>query len=215
MTLSIVPGECIGVIGPRSSGKSSLLATIAGELSPRSGKAAIGSSAIAPHQRQSERRAIGYLPDTPCLLAGTVAENISGFQTFLQEHVVAAAVKAGAHEMISSLPQGYATEVGDGGNGIPMRARRAIALARALYGNPVAVVLDEPELGLDATERSRLVGHLDAIRRDGKTLVIATGDPSLLRLTDRIALMANGTIEGVLPSQQVTGARHLTARQVA
>jgi ABC-type protease/lipase transport system fused ATPase/permease subunit len=213
--LAIAPGECIGVIGPRASGKSSLLAVIAGELTPVSGMAAIGNAAISAFQRQGETRAVGYLGDTPFLVAGTVAENISGFAPHSDEQVIAAAVRAGAHDAISALPEGYATEVGHCGNAIPMRARRGIALARALYANPIAVVLDAPEICLDATERSRLVGILDSIRRDGVTMVIATGDPSLLRLTDRIVLMSNGTIEAVLPSGQVTGARHVTARQVA
>lgn len=214
VTLAIAPGEGIGVIGPRGSGKSSLLALIGGHLAPSAGKAVFGSSAIAVLQRRGDRPAIGYLGDSPVLAAGTVAECIAGFTHASDEDVVRAAIRAGATEAIAALPQGYATEVGNGGLGLPMRSRRAIALARALFGNPLAVVLDEPELGLDPTERSRLVGLLEALRRNGATLVIATGDPSLLRLTDRIVLMSNGTIEGVLPSQQITSARAI-ARQVA
>ena len=184
ITLAIEPGECIGIIGPVGAGKSALASMIAGA---------------------ADQADTGYLPDTPDLLEGSVRDNIAGFDPSLAAGAVRAAERAGVDDVIAALTGGYDTQAGEDGRALPMRARRAVAFARALCGNPKVVVLDEPELGLDETGIDRLLAVFDRLRADGVSLVIATGEPRLLRTTDRIVVLAAGRIEAVLPSDEVAG----------
>ncbi len=184
ITLAIAPGESIGIIGPAGVGKSALAAMIAG---------AAGDAET------------GYVPDTPDLLEGSVRDNIAGFDPRLAANAVRAAERAGVDDVIAALTDGYDTQAGEDGRALPMRARRAVAFARALCGNPKVVVLDEPELGLDEAGVNRLLAVFDRLRADGVSLVIATGEPRLLPMTGRVVLLAAGRITAVLPSEQVVG----------
>ena len=219
ISLDVAPGECIGIIGPQGSGKSALAATIAGAMVPCSGRADIDGKSIAVRQRAMTPRAIGYMSDTPCLLPGTVLGNIAGFTDGAETSVAQAAARAGVHELLAALPRGYDAPIGEGGAGLSMRQRRAVALARAMHGDPAVVVLDEPELGLDELGLARLVAVLERLRHERVGLVLATAEPRLLHLSDRIVLMSAGRIEAVLPSHQVTGVHRLPGlpfeRQVA
>ena len=142
----------------------------------------------------------------PRLLAGSVLDNIAGFAAQGAEAGAArAAFLAGVHEMLAALPDGYETDVGEDGSALPVRVRRAVALARALHGNPRVVVLDEPELRLDEAGLGGLIRTLENLRRNGTSLVIATNEPRLLQLTDNIVLLSNGAVEAVLPSRQISG----------
>lgn len=182
VTLAIESGESIGIVGPAGAGKSALAAMIA---------AAAG---------QAET---GYVPDTPDLHEGSVRDNIACFDPNLASGAGPAAELAGVHEVIAGLPNGFDTEVGEDGRALPMRARRAVALARALCGSPKVVVLDEPELGLDKLGIERLLAVFDRLRADGVSLVIATAEPRLLRATGRVVMLTSGRIAAVLPSEQV------------
>ena len=206
VTLAIAPGEAVGIVGMPGSGKSALAAALAGVLVPVSGRAEIDGIAIRLAQCAGQPRPIGYMADEPRLLAGSVLDNISGFGGQGAETGAArAAFLAGVHEMLAALPGGYETDVGEDGSALPMRVRRAVALARALHGNPRVVVLDEPELRLDEAGLGRLIATLETLRRNGTSLVIATNEPRLLQLTDNIVLLSNGAVEAVLPSRQITG----------
>ncbi len=184
ISLAIAPGESLGIIGPVGAGKSALAAMIAG---------------AAGHAEA------GYMPDTPDLLEGSVRDNIAGFDPRLAAGAVRAAERAGVHDVIAALPDGYDTEAGEDGRALLMRARRAVAFARALCGHPNVIVLDEPELGLDEAGIKRLLTVFDRLRADGVSLVIATGEPRLLRTTDRVVILAAGRIAAELPSAQVVG----------
>jgi ABC-type protease/lipase transport system fused ATPase/permease subunit len=203
--LEIEPGEAIGVIGARGAGKSMLVRAIAGEIVARDLRVLIDGRTVATHQKSMGSRAVGFLPDTATLLPGTVADNIAGFEAYEEADIMRAAMRAGVHVVLAGLPQGYGTNVGEMGLELSARQRRAVALARALYGNPRVVVLDEPELGADEGELMLLSETLSGLKRAGVSVVIATSEPRLLRSTDRVVMMAAGRIETVLSSRQLTG----------
>jgi ABC-type protease/lipase transport system fused ATPase/permease subunit len=215
VSLVIAPGDCIGLWGRAGSGKSALAAVIAGRLVPRTGQAKIDGEPIQLRQRSSSRPPIGYLSDTPLLLPGSVRENIAGFEAASDAAVIQAACAAGVHEMLQALPRAYETQVGENGCLLSLRQRRAVALARALFGERRLVVLDQPELGLDEDGLARLIGALWALRRAGLGLVIATGDARLLELTDRIVVLESGMIDRVGPRQGIIDRLHEPARYAA
>lgn len=203
--IRVEPGECVGVIGARGSGKSTLLDAMAGVLAPATGRISLDGRPLALHQRSMASRAIGYMGENCILLPGSVAENIAGFEAHSMDAVSAAAIRAGVHDMLCSLPHGYDSEAGATEGMLSLRQVRGVCLARALYGAPRVVILDEPELGANEREIANLSQILEGLRRDGVTVVLATAEPRLLQSTDRIALMAGGTIECVVPSRQIAG----------
>lgn len=204
VNLRVEPGECVGVIGARGAGKSTLLRTIAGVAIPEAGRVSLDGRPLALHQRSMVSRAIGYMGESSGLLPGSVADNIAGFEDYSMDRVAAAAARAGVHAVLSALPQGYDSEAAGADCVLSLRQARAVCLARAFYGSPRVVVLDEPELGANAAEIAGLGAIVLGLRRDGVTVVLATAEPQLLRLTDRIAVMTAGTIESVLPSRQLS-----------
>ncbi len=201
--IRVEPGECIGVIGARGAGKSTLLKTMAGVVAPATGRIAVDGRPLALHQRSMTSRAVGYMGENCTLLPGSVAENIAGFEGHSIDAVAAAATRAGAHDMFSSLPNGYDSDAAGSASVLTFRQTRAVCLARALYGSPRVVILDEPELGANDREIAGLCEVLQGLRRDGVTVVLATADPRLLQSTDRIAVMTRGRVECLLPSRQL------------
>lgn len=205
VSLVIEPGECVGIWGGAGSGKSALAATIAGYLEPTHGRADIDGEPIASRQRSASRPPIGYMPDTPVLLPGTVRENIGCFSAESGAAVIDAASAIGVHDLLASLPLAYETQVGEDGRALSLRHRRAVALARAVFGERRLVVLDQPEIGLDDDGVARLLGALTVLCRGGVGLVIATSDARLLQISDRIVVLDRGRIAGVLPRQETFG----------
>lgn len=208
VSLKLAPGECLGIVGPNGSGKTTLAAILAGALQPSSGAADLDGIAIAKWQRCDGTPPIGYLPDDPALLEGSVHDNIARFGDASLVSVAQAATRAGVHDTLHTLAQGYDTPVGPGGSGLAMRERRAVALARALHGSPRLVVLDEPELGLDGASLKRLGTVLAEMKAAGVGIVVATQDPRLLSLTDTIVVLNGGQVQTLAPAADV-------ARQVA
>lgn len=213
ITLTIRPGECLGVVGPNGSGKSTLASIIAGAALPTSGSADLDGIAIAKWQRAGGSPPIGYMPDEPVLIEGTVHDNIARFQDISALSIANAAQLTGVQDIIAALPAGYDTVVGPGGTGLALRERRAVALARAVHGAPRTIVLDEPEIGLDGASFRRLVGALQALKEAGTSLVIATQDPRLLALADQVAVLNGGTIQASGTGFDI-GARMTPARVV-
>jgi ABC-type protease/lipase transport system fused ATPase/permease subunit len=201
--LEIAQGQSVGIIGPNGSGKSALAGIIAGALEPKIGQATLDGVPVTRWQRTAERPPIGYLGTDPQLLEGSVHENICGFDEASALTVARAAIKAGVHELISALPEGYETKVGSEGQTLSQRERRAVALARAFYGKRRIVVLDEPELGLDAQGERRLIRHLSDLKKEGVQLVIATQQPRLLALVDKVVVLRKGTVEMFAPTEEV------------
>ncbi len=203
VTLTLEPGTALALVGPNGSGKSTLAAILAGAIVPTSGAADLDGVPIARWQRWEGLPPVGYAPDLPVLIDGTVHENIARFREASLTSVKEAAVRAGVHEIIQALPEGYDSEVGAGGARLSLGERRAVALARAFHGEPRLIVLDEPEAGLDGTGVRRLLATLGDLKETGVGLVIATQDPRLLSLADEIALLKGGTLVSAGPASTV------------
>lgn len=203
VSLVIEPGQCIGIVGPNGSGKSTLAALLAGAVIPANGAADLDGIAIAKWQRIGTSPPIGYLPDEPMLIDGTVHENIGRFGEASLMAVAEAAIRAGVLETLKALPFGFDTPVGPQGHALALRERRAVAFARAVFGQPRIVIVDEPELGLDGAALRRLISTLGELKANGTTLVLATQDPRLLDLCTGIVVMNAGTIQTSGPAADV------------
>ncbi len=192
---ALEPGEALGVIGPSGSGKSTLARLLVGAWQPLSGAVRLdgadlrqwSAAALGPH--------IGYLAQDVQLFAGSIAENIARFAEVDAEKVVAAARLAGVHDLVLRLPQGYDTRLGDGGAGLSGGQRQRIGLARALYGRPALIVLDEPNASLDEAGEAALAEAIAAMRRHGSSLVLVTHKPAVLALTDKLLLLHGGRLQ--------------------
>lgn len=195
VSLKLAPGEVVAVIGPNGAGKSSLAALLGGVVAPSNGSVQLDGVDIVRWQRTEAIPPVGYLPDAATLIEGTVFENIVRFadRSFLS--ATRAAMRAGVHDIISALPQGYDTPVGAGGEALSLRERRAVAFARALHGDPRLVVLDEPELGLDGVSVRRLGRTIAGLKAEGVGVVLATQDQRLLAGADRVVLLNAGAVE--------------------
>ena len=197
ISVSLEPGESLGIVGPNGSGKSTLAGILAGAMNPTAGIAALDGLPITKWQRGDCAPPIGYLADEPLLLEGTVHDNIARFGDMSQLGVAHAAMRAGVHETLQSLHAGYDTPVGPQGSNLSLRERRAVSFARAVAGSPKIVVLDEPEIGLDGASMRKLMRNLEALKQTGIALVVATQDPRLLALVDKVVVLANGTVQVV------------------
>lgn len=202
VTLKIEAGQFIGVIGPSGAGKSTLLRLIAGAAAAERGVARIDGAAMSDWDSERLAQHIGFLPQEFLLFSGTIRDNIARFQTHLGQdaealdaEVIRAAQAAGAHEMILRLPQGYATQVGLGGSGLSAGQTQRIALARALYGRPRILVLDEPNAHLDAEGEQVLVDALNQQRAEGVTVIVAAHRGAVLAGADKLALIKGGRLE--------------------
>jgi PrtD family type I secretion system ABC transporter len=195
VTFSILPGESVGLIGPSASGKTTLLRLLLGMRSPQSGVVRLDGADISRWDRTALGRAVGYLPQDVELFAGTVAANIARLQKPDPEAVLHAARLARAHDLILDLPDGYDTEIGEGGCLLSGGQRQRIALARALYGEPRLLVLDEPNANLDEDGDAALASALVELKARGVTVIVVTHRRSLTSRLDRIAVLRNGKIE--------------------
>ncbi len=203
VSFSVQPGECLGIVGPSGAGKSTLLRALAGVLPPRAGAIRLDGAELAAWSPAQRARHCGYLPQGVQLLPGTVADNIARLAPEVDADVVTAARRAFCHEMVLALPAAYDTEVGDGGERLPPGQRQRIALARALFGLPRLVVLDEPNASLDGDGEQALHAALRAMRSAGVTVVIAGHKPSLLGVCDRLLVLGNGVVEALGPANEV------------
>jgi len=197
-------GQGLGVIGPSASGKSSLARGIAGVWLPARGKVRLDGAALEQWPGESLGPHIGYLPQDIELFDGSVASNISRFDPGADsEAVIAAAEAACVHDLIVRLPDGYETRVGEGGVAISAGQRQRIALARALYGNPFLIVLDEPNSNLDAEGDEALTRAILAARARGAIVIVIAHRPSALLGVDLLLAMANGRVQAFGPKEEV------------
>jgi PrtD family type I secretion system ABC transporter len=189
-------GQGLGIIGPSGSGKSSLARALVGVWQPVRGKIRLDHAALEHWSSEARGRHIGYLPQDVELIDGSVAKNISRFESNADPRgIVAAAQAAGVHKLILSLPDGYATQIGESGMTLSAGQRQRIALARALYGNPFLVVLDEPSSNLDGEGEEALTQAILGVRaRQGIPIIIAHR-PSALAGIDHVLIMDNGGIK--------------------
>ena len=195
ISMRIEKGDVVGIIGPSAAGKSSLARVMLGLWPLTNGVARIDKADISQWNREDLGQYVGYLPQDIELFEGTVSQNIARFGEVEPEKVVEAATKAGVHEMILKLPEGYDTKIGPGGASLSGGQRQRIGLARALYNNPVFIVLDEPNSNLDDVGEAALVEAIKTLRAGGTTVVIITHRTNVLQATNKLALINNGVLE--------------------
>ena len=206
-------GRVTVVVGPSGSGKSTLARCVVGVWPKREGRLLIDGEPIESWDRTELGPHIGYLPQDIELFDGTIAENIARFAEVDSEKVIEAAKRTGIHEMILHFPHGYDTQIGEAGGMLSGGQRQRLGLARAMYGNPALLVLDEPNANLDdAGERSLLEAVVD-LRNAGKTVVLITHRPNVLGAADLLVVMQGGRIMHCGPRDEVLAAmRPVTAQ---
>ncbi|MEL6283971.1 MAG: type I secretion system permease/ATPase [Pseudomonadota bacterium] len=193
LTFKVDPGEALGVIGPSGAGKSTLIRALAGVWPPRAGEIRLDGATLGQYAPSALGRSIGYLPQQIDLLDGTVAENIARLDPDAdRERVRAAADLAGATELILKLSDGYETLVGAGGSSLSGGQKARIGLARALYGDPALVLLDEPNAHLDALGEQALRAAIDAVKARGGAVVIVAHRPSAIAVCSRLLMLDAG-----------------------
>ena len=195
ISMLIQKGDVVGIIGPSAAGKSSLARVILGLWPLAAGKARLDKADIFQWDKQDLGKYIGYLPQDIELFEGTVSQNIARFSEIDSQKVVEAAQRAGVHEMILRLPDGYDTKIGVGGATLSGGQRQRVGLARAIYNNPILVVLDEPNSNLDDAGEVGLVNAINYLKHIGSTVIIITHRPSILQVTNKIAVIKQGTLE--------------------
>lgn len=203
LSLAIDAGQSLGLVGPSGAGKTTLVRLMLGLWTPQAGTVRLDGADLAQHDRSRLGAHIGYLPQAVELCEGTVAENIARLGPLDGDRVIDAAQLAGAHEMILRLPQGYDTPVGEAGAALSGGQRQRIGLARALYGTPTLVVLDEPNAHLDADGEAALHRVVARLKERGATLIVVSHRPALMAALDRVAVLKDGAIETCGPSSEV------------
>jgi ATP-binding cassette subfamily C exporter for protease/lipase len=213
ISLIIPKGAVVGIIGPSGSGKSTLARLLVGVWGAASGKVRLDGADVYAWNKEELGPWVGYLPQDVELFEGTVAENIARFGQLDSEAIVQAATQAGVHDMILRLPASYETPIGAGGCALSGGQRQRIALARALYGNPAVVVLDEPNSNLDDAGEAALVSAIRQLKSDGKTVVVITHRTSVLTAIDLLLVLRDGQVQGFGPPAEVLAALNLSAQQ--
>jgi ATP-binding cassette subfamily C protein len=204
VTFRLTRGSAVGVIGPSQSGKSSLARALAGIWQPVQGTVRLDGATLDQWSCGQRGKFIGYLPQDVELLDGTVAQNISRFEEQIAPAaLIAAAKRAGVHELILALPQGYETPVSERGAALSGGLRQRISLARALYRDPFLVILDEPNSNLDAEGEEALTRAIQGIRARGAVAVVVAHRPSALAAVDQVLIMRQGRVQAFGPKDEV------------
>ena len=203
VTFKIEPGDIMGVIGPSASGKSTLARVAVGIWPATPNCARIDGADVYRWNKDELGPAIGYMPQDIEVFPGTVSENIARFSKFKSEDVIAAAKSAGVHDMVLHFPEGYDTKIGDGGVGLSGGQKQRLALARALYGNPSVVVLDEPNSNLDDAGEQALVKAILDLKQRKATVILITHRSTILQVTTKLLLMREGSVLLFGPTNQV------------
>lgn len=211
VSFSLSAGESLGIIGASAAGKSSLARLITGVWAPQVGTVRLDGSDIDNWRKENLGQYLGYLPQDVELFAGTIAENIARLEIPDSEQVIAAAKLAGVHDMILQMADGYDTQIGEGGAVLSGGQRQRIGLARALFGNPRLVVLDEPNASLDEAGERALLRALGHLRQNGATTVVITHKMSVLANVDKLLIMQEGTVAAFGPRNAVLA--HIAKKQ--
>jgi PrtD family type I secretion system ABC transporter len=194
LSFELGSGQVLGIIGPSGAGKSTLARLLVGAWRPDAGTVRFDGADIQSWDARTRGAFVGYLPQDVELFDGTIAENIGRFGALDSEAIVAAAKRADVHDLILRLPLGYDTPIGRGGSSLSGGQRQRIGLARAVFGNPAIVVLDEPNSNLDDVGEAALVHAVSQMKAAGTTVVVISHRPSILSATDQIMILDAGKI---------------------
>ena len=203
VSFTLSPGEAVAIIGASASGKTTLCRLLVGINRPTGGELRLDGAELHHWNMDELGTHIGYLPQDVELFAGSIRENIARMDRPDDEAVIRAAMIAHAHDMIQKLPQGYDTQIGDGGARLSGGQRQRIGLARAIFGRPRIIILDEPNANLDQTGESALAAAIAELKQDGVTLVIVGHRPSTLAQADKILLLREGRVELFGPRAEI------------
>ncbi|MDH4580636.1 type I secretion system permease/ATPase [Pseudomonas sp. BN415] len=206
INFSLSPGEALGIIGPSAAGKSTLARLLVGVWPAQSGKVRLDGADIYQWNKEELGPWIGYLPQDVELFEGTIADNIARFGELNSEEVILAAKRAGVHEMILHFEKGYDTPLGVDGSPLSGGQKQRIALARAIYGDPSMIVLDEPNANLDDLGEAALVEAILDLKKRGKTLILISHRPSVLSTVDKVLLLRDGGMQLFGPRDEVFAA---------
>lgn len=206
VSFAVPPGKMLAIAGPSASGKTSLTHLLVGVWPCANGKVRLDGVDIYTWSKRELGAHIGFLPQNVALFEGTIAENIARFGELNQEKIEAATKLTGLHDYILSLPDGYDTDIGTDGAILSGGLRQRVGLARAIYGNPKLVVLDEPNANLDDAGEAALVATLQALRAVGTTVVVVTHRTSLLGVADLMLVLMDGEAKLFGPRNEVLAA---------
>ncbi len=213
----IEPGDVLGVIGPSAAGKSTLARVIVGIWPSTPNAARIDGADVYRWNKDELGPAIGYMPQDIEVFPGTVSENIARFTDYQADDVVEAAKAAGVHDLVLHLPEGYDTKIGDGGVGLSGGQKQRLALARALFGGPSVVVLDEPNSNLDDAGELALVNAIRGLQARKATVIVITHRVPILQVTTKLLLLQDGAVRMFGPTGEVMQAlqQQSTANQAS
>ncbi|HZA01603.1 MAG TPA: ATP-binding cassette domain-containing protein, partial [Hyphomicrobiaceae bacterium] len=203
VSFDVEPGQVLAVLGPSAAGKSSLCRFLVRLVTPTSGTVRLDGSELVHWDPDQLGRFVGYLPQDVELFAGTIRDNIARMGKADDNSVVDAAVLARSHDMIAHLPNGYETQIGERGTRLSAGQRQRIGLARAVYGEPRLIVLDEPNANLDQAGEAALAAAIGELKARGAALVIVGHRPSTLARADKILWLNDGRVELFGPRDEV------------
>jgi len=213
VAFALAPGEVLAVVGPSASGKTTLARVLMGLWPAAMGKVRLDGADVFTWDKSELGPHVGYLPQGVELFDGTLAENIARFGEVDRVRVEAAARAVGLHDFILALPQGYDSPVGRDGAMLSGGQRQRVGLARAIYGDPVFVVLDEPNSSLDEEGDAALAGAIRMMKSRGTTFVVMTHRTSVLAVADKMLVLRDGQMQAFGPRDDVLAALQKAAQQ--
>ncbi len=208
LSFEVEPGALVGIVGPSGSGKSTVGRALLGIWQPLSGVVRIDGAAVHQLDREDIGRWLGYLPQDVELFDGTIAENIARFGELDSAKIIDAAQRAGVHDLILRMPNGYETQIGPAGAVLSGGQRQRIGLARALFGDPALIVLDEPNASLDEAGDEALLASLRKMRTEQRTVFVISHRVNVLRLVDQIIVLDAGALKLIGSRDHVLKAAH-------
>jgi PrtD family type I secretion system ABC transporter len=206
VTFSVKPGEAIGIVGPSASGKTCLTRMLIGVWRPARGTVRLDGVELADWSHDEVGPFIGYVPQDIEFFEGTIADNIARLGTIDPDKVVEAAKRIGMHEVILSFPKGYDTVLGDAGFALSGGQRQRLAIARALYGSPPYIVMDEPNANLDEIGENALIEAIGKLKAQGASVIITTHRPRLIAVADKLLVLRAGRQVGYGPTREMINA---------
>ncbi len=216
VTFQLKAGDALAILGPSGAGKSSLVRGLVGAWHSMLGKVRLDGAPLEQYPDQMIGAIIGYLPQDVDLFDGSIAENIARLdEDAPEEKIIAAAKAAGVHDLILRLPQGYNTVLGEGGSTLSVGQRQRVGLARALYGDPFLIVLDEPNAHLDQEGEEALARAVAAMRAKGRIVLIVAHRPAILAQCNMVAYVLDGELRGIGPRDEMLRKIEDAARQRA